>query len=207
MSIHGLYAITDSQLLPPQQLLEAVEQALRGGTRILQYRDKASGQARRLEQARRLKLLCDRYAVPLLINDDLQLALDCDAAGVHLGQGDHTLQQARETLGPDAIIGITCHDSLSLALKAQQDGANYVAFGRFFPSHTKPEAPPAPLELLPQARQQLRLPLIAIGGITVDNADQVISRGADAIAVIHHLFASDDIEQRARALSAAFDSL
>ncbi|RRJ83588.1 thiamine phosphate synthase [Aestuariirhabdus litorea] len=203
--IKGLYAITDACLLPPDQLPGAVEQALRGGVRLLQYRDKEPGDARRLEQALHLKRLCDRYSVPLLINDDLALAKACQAAGVHLGQGDLKLQQARAELGPDALIGITCHDSLELAREAQQGGASYVAFGRFFHSHTKPDAPPAPLDLLLRARSQLHLPLVAIGGITVDNAAQVISRGADAIAVIHDLFSSRDIEQRARDLNRIFD--
>ncbi|WP_426415952.1 thiamine phosphate synthase [Aestuariirhabdus sp. LZHN29] len=204
--IQGLYAITDASLLPPAQLLRAVEQALRGGAALVQYRDKSPHTERRLKQASQLKQLCDRYSVPLLINDDLALARACDAAGVHLGQGDSKLRQARAELGPEAIIGITCHDSLSLALEAQQAGASYVAFGRFFPSLTKPDAPSAPLDLLVRARSQLQLPLVAIGGITVDNAGQVISRGADAIAVVHHLFSSSDIEQRARDLNSTFDS-
>ncbi|SEG80308.1 thiamine phosphate synthase [Marinobacterium lutimaris] len=201
----GLYGITDSTLMPDDRtLLDAVEKSLRGGASLIQYRDKSDDSDKRLRQARALNQLCQQYQVPLLINDDAQLAFDSGASGVHLGQTDGSLQQARDLLGPDAIIGITCHDQLDLALQAREGGADYVAFGAFFASKTKPNAQPAPLTLLQQARQQLDCPIVAIGGLSVDNASQVISAGADLVAVVHALFAADDIETRAQAFSRLF---
>lgn len=201
----GLYGITDSTLMPDDHtLLDAVESALKGGASIIQYRDKSDDGEKRLRQARALNQLCQRYQVPLLINDDAQLAFDSGASGVHLGQSDGSLQQARELLGTDAIIGITCHDQLELALQARKAGADYVAFGAFFASQTKPDARPAPLSLLQEARAQLDCPIVAIGGLSVDNASQVISAGADLVAVVHALFAADDINVRAQAFSRLF---
>lgn len=206
--LHGLYAITDADLMPDDATLHAaVSAALRGGARIIQYRDKSDDHSKRLRQARLLAALCRAAEVPLLINDDVALAAACGAAGVHLGQSDAALTAARRQLGPEAIIGITCHDQLPLALEAEAGSADYVAFGAFFPSRTKPGALPAPLSLLHQARSQLNCPIVAIGGLSVDNAEQVIAGGADMIAVIHALFAQPDIEARARTFSAQFDAV
>ncbi|RDE18019.1 thiamine phosphate synthase [Motiliproteus coralliicola] len=202
----GLYAITDSTLTPDSTLLDQVEQALRGGAMIVQYRDKSDQADKRLRQATELAQLCRRYQRPLLINDDVQLALDSGADGVHLGQTDGSLEQARQRLGNDAIIGITCHDSLELAQQAQQGGADYVAFGAFFSSATKPDARPAPMSLLTEAKQQLSVPVVAIGGINRDNAGQLIEQGADMIAVIGDLFGHPDVQASAQVLSACFAS-
>ncbi|HEY5717669.1 MAG TPA: thiamine phosphate synthase, partial [Motiliproteus sp.] len=190
-------------------LLMQVEAALKGGAAVIQYRDKSSDQALRLTQATALQALCRRYDRPLLINDDIELALAVDAAGVHLGQGDGDARSARLRLGPNAIIGITCHDQLPLALEAQQAGADYVAFGAFFSSSTKPSAQAAPLPLLTAARRQLHVPIVAIGGISSDNAELVIAHGAQMIALVGALFGSSplqpcDTEQRARELSQLF---
>ncbi|MBT8148006.1 MAG: thiamine phosphate synthase [Gammaproteobacteria bacterium] len=204
MAIRGIYAITDSSLTPGDKLLTAVEQALAGGISLLQYRDKTSPRQLRLSQAKALLALCAEFDVPLLINDDVQLCLEAGAAGVHLGQSDTNIVSAREQLGQDAIIGVTCHADLELASLAQQAGASYVAFGRFFPSLTKPEAPPASLDILAEARTSLSLPIAAIGGITADNATEVAAAGADLLAVINYLFASEDIYQRARKLNSRF---
>jgi thiamine-phosphate pyrophosphorylase len=207
-TLHGLYAITDAGLMPDDDtLLTAVGAAIRGGARIVQYRDKSDDADTRLRQARMLTTLCAAAGIPLLINDDVELAAASGAAGVHLGQSDAALAAARERLGPDAIIGITCHDQLELALAADRGGANYVAFGAFFASKTKPNARPAPLTLLQQARRQLRCPIVAIGGLSVDNAGQVIAGGADMVAVVHALFAQPDIEAQARRFSALFDTV
>lgn len=203
--LHGLYAITDQTLTPDSSLIKQVEAALKGGANIIQYRDKSNDQAKRLQQAKALVELCQRYQRPLLINDDPQLALEAGAAGVHLGQSDTALSQARSLLGNEAIIGVTCHDSLDLARQAQQQGANYVAFGAFFSSRSKPGAKPAPLALLQQASSQLDIPIVAIGGLCVDNAAQVITQGADMTAVIADLFSADDIEHQARRLTALFN--
>lgn len=202
--LQGLYAITDAKLTPPATMLDQVEAALRGGAQIIQYRDKSDDCAKRLEQAGQLAALCRDYQRLLLINDDPELAKAVAADGVHLGQGDGSLQHARELLGPGAVIGITCHDSLELALQAQRQGADYVAFGAFFPSSSKPQAHPAPLSLLSEAHQQLKLPVVAIGGISMDNAGQLINAGADMIAVIQSLFAAPDIEQQAQGFNNLF---
>ena len=204
MKLRGIYAITDSTLTPGNELLSAAEQALAGGINLLQYRDKLSDQQHRLSQASALQTLCEKFDVPLLINDDVQLCLEVGAAGVHLGQSDTAVNRAREILGSEAIIGVTCHADLGLAQKAQQAGASYVAFGRFFPSLTKPEAPAAGLEILIRARKQLSLPIAAIGGINADNAAETIAAGADLLAVINYLFSSQDIAGRARELSSLF---
>lgn len=205
--LRGLYAITDSTLLPDTStLLNQVEAALRGGAAVVQYRDKTNDRPKRLEQACALAQLCQRYQRPLLINDDIELAQASAADGVHLGQGDGSVTDARNRLGRQAIIGVTCHDQLALAQQARLDGADYVAFGAFFPSATKPDATPAPLTLLQQAAKSLSLPVVAIGGITSDNAQLVIDHGAQMVAVVGDLFGAGDTENRARAYERLFSS-
>ncbi|MDT8429538.1 MAG: thiamine phosphate synthase [Pseudomonadales bacterium] len=206
MRRQGIYAITSEELSPPDIFLQHVEQALLGGVAAVQYRNKTADQHLRLEQARALVALCRRYETPLLINDDVSLCLAVGADGVHLGQQDGDCARTRSCLGPDAIIGVTCHDSLERASRAQEQGASYVAFGRFFPSRTKPEAPAAAIQVLAQARQVLRIPIVAIGGITTENGAQLITAGADLLAVIHDLFGARDITAKACALRALFHS-
>ncbi len=202
--IAGLYAITDSTLLQGR-LLSAVEAALSGGVRMLQYRDKSGDSARRRSEAEALLALCRRHQVPLLINDDVELAQAVGADGVHLGQGDAALATARQQLGAQAIIGITCHDRLDLAAAASAGGADYLAFGAMYASTSKPGARPCPLAVLGAARR-FHLPLVAIGGITPDNARDVIAAGADALAVIASLWQSPDIAGRAHQFSQEFPS-
>jgi len=191
MNFSGIYAITDDHLLPPDQLQAAVSAALVAGINMLQYRSKSGSAGERQQVAADLQSLCAAHQVPLIINDDVELCLACGAAGVHLGRQDASLQAARQRLGPDAIIGITCHDSLELALAAQKEGASYVAFGRFFPSLTKPGASAAPLSLLTAARAQLSLPIVAIGGINAENGAAVLEAGADMLAIVHGVFGGD----------------
>jgi len=205
-TLRGLYAITDSQLLADGRLLPYVEAALKGGAKLLQYRDKSADAARRLRQAEALRELCLRHGAQLIINDDAELAARL-GVGLHLGQEDGSLAAARALLGRDAIIGATCHARLELAEQARQEGASYIAFGRFFDSQTKPGAPAATPELLEQARARFRLPIVAIGGVTLDSAPQLIARGASMVAVIHALFAAEnaaEVERRARAFSQLF---
>ncbi|MEN5238416.1 MULTISPECIES: thiamine phosphate synthase [Pseudomonas] len=207
MKLRGLYAITDSQLLAGR-FLSHVEAALEGGVCLLQYRDKSDDAARRLREAEALMTLCERYGTQLIINDDAELAARL-GVGVHLGQTDGPLTPARALLGRQAIIGSTCHASLELAQQAAKEGANYVAFGRFFNSVTKPGAPAASVELLEQARAQVKLPIAVIGGITLDNAAPLVAHGADLLAVIHGLFGADsaqEVTRRARAFNALFAS-
>ncbi|MCE0918128.1 thiamine phosphate synthase [Pseudomonas sp. NMI760_13] len=207
MTLRGLYAITDSQLLAGR-FLSHVEAALEGGVCLLQYRDKSDDAGRRLREAEALTKLCERYGTQLIINDDAELAARL-GVGVHLGQTDGPLTPARALLGRQAIIGSTCHASLDLAQQAASEGASYVAFGRFFNSVTKPGAPAAGVELLEQARAQIKLPIAVIGGITLDNAAPLIAHGADLLAVIHGLFGADsaqEVTRRARAFNALFAS-
>ncbi len=201
--LRGLYALTDTNLLQGR-LLPAVTDALKGGTRVLQYRDKTSSARQRQQDALALAALCREYDCLFLINDDIDLARECGADGVHLGQGDGSVSAARACLGDQAIIGVTCHNSLELAHTAQTQGADYVAFGAFFASSTKPEAQPAPLALLGTAKTALQIPVVAIGGISVDNAKQVITAGADMVAVVHSLFSADDICSRAQQFNRFF---
>ena len=194
-----LYAITDTPLMPNEKLFTGVEAALKGGCKLVQYRDKSNNTEKRLADAMRLLNLCDDYSASLIINDDAQLAHQINAHGVHVGQRDGDVKAARELLGVDAIIGVTCHNSLELAEKAVKDGANYIAFGRFFSSHTKPFANEAPLSLLQEARKKFpHVMIAAIGGITVENAGSVLAAGADMLAVCHNLFSAENIENQAQ---------
>ncbi|MEA1079684.1 thiamine phosphate synthase [Marinobacter qingdaonensis] len=202
----GLYAITDSKLTPPESLIASVEAALRGGAVLVQYREKSAPMAERLRQASALLGICREAGVPLLINDDVDLAIRIGADGVHLGQSDSTATDARQRLGEQAIIGITCHAELDLARAARDAGADYLAFGRFYTSGTKPGAPAASPEVLTQAKQFQR-PITAIGGITVDNGEPLIRAGADLLAVVGGLFGGSpaEIEQRAQAFARLFE--
>ncbi len=204
MPLTGLYVITDPALLPADRLLAGVSAALRGGARFVQYRDKTASADERVARAGLLRQLCRQHGAALLINDDVELALAVDADGVHLGQSDGDLAAARQAL-PGKLLGVTCHDSLPLARQAAAAGADYLAFGRFFPSHTKPSAPPCALNTLTTARAEFALPLLAIGGVTPDNGAQLRAAGADLLAVIHGVFGADDVEAAARRYASLFD--
>lgn len=194
--LQGLYAITPDTA-DGAGLLRDVEAALHGGCRYLQYRDKKSDAAERRERAQALRRLCDKFSATLLINDDLELALLSHADGVHLGRDDGDLAAARDRLGPKAILGASCYADFALARAAAAAGADYVAFGAVFRSPTKPEAPLAPLDLLTRCRHDLHVPSCAIGGVTLANAAQAITAGADLLAVISDLFSASDITARA----------
>ncbi|HEY2395927.1 MAG TPA: thiamine phosphate synthase [Rudaea sp.] len=184
----GLYAITDG---PRADLIAAAEAALRGGAAVLQYRDKTADAGRRAGEAAALAELCRRHGVPFIVNDDLELAAASGAAGVHLGESDVSVAQARAYLGADAIIGVSCYVSIERARAATAAGASYLAFGVFFPSPTKPHAARANIELLHDARP-LGLPLAAIGGITPGNARVLINAGADFVAAVSGVFGGAD---------------
>lgn len=185
-------------------LVAYAESVIRGGAALIQYRDKVSRGHGRLEAARRLQSLCASYRVPLIINDDVALARAVGAAGVHVGRDDTALGEARRALGDDAIIGVSCYDSLSRAVEAEGDGADYVAFGSVFPSPTKPDARRASADLIRQARARLTIPIAAIGGITFENARSVLDAGADLLAVISDLSLSPKPEERARSYAELF---
>lgn len=199
----GLYAITDG---PRPDLIEAVTQAILGGARIVQYRDKTSDRARRVLEAGALRELCRDHDIPLIINDDVALALTVGADGVHLGEDDTRLRDARDALGAEAIIGVSCYDSFDRARELAGSGADYVAFGAFFPSPTKPQARRASLDLLRQSAA-LGVPRVAIGGITPDNGGLLVDAGADYLAVVSAVFRADDVRAAAQSITDLFSSV
>lgn len=188
---HGLYAIADTSWLSPETLPAAIDAVIHGGASVVQLRDKSGVARADTELLKRLLRLCREAGIPFIINDDADLAMRLGADGVHLGCDDVDLPRLRQQLG-SMMIGISCHNSLEAAAAAEAAGADYVAFGRFYPSQTKPEALPASLDLLTQARRQLRLPIVAIGGLTPDNSAPVLAAGADLLAVIEGLFGQPD---------------
>ncbi|MBL1293785.1 MAG: thiamine phosphate synthase [Thiotrichales bacterium] len=202
--VQGLYAITHVTDTNEEQLFENVSAALRGGARFIQYRDKINAANARQRIGHRLLMLCREYEASLIINDDIGLCQKLKADGIHLGKDDMTLKIAREQLGEEKIIGVSCYNQLQLAVNAQQNGADYVAFGSFYSSSTKPKTVNAPIELLSEAKTHLALPTVAIGGITVNNGKALVDAGADALALINGLFAADDIEMTATTLSNYF---
>ena len=193
--IRGLYAVTPDEA-NTDVLLAKVEAALQGGINILQYRNKRADHKLQTQQARAILPLCRHYGVPLIINDSIKLCLTLDADGVHLGGDDGNLVEARTRLGPNKLLGASCYNRLELALAAEQAGADYAAFGACFASGTKPGAPVAPLQLFAQAKQVISIPVVAIGGISLENAKQAITAGADAIAVVGALFNHDHANAR-----------
>ena len=199
----GLYAITPDET-DTQRLFERIEPVLEAGVVLLQYRNKIADAALRLDQALMLQLLCGCYGVPLIINDDVVLAKTIAANGVHLGQHDADIAAARALLGSNVIIGVSCYDSLDRAQSLAQAGANYLAFGAFYPTATKPDAPRAHPELLGEA-QRLGLPLVAIGGIRPQNVRALRDAGADLIAVIAGLWDAPDPVAAAQAYVTAFN--
>lgn len=203
----GLYAISEPPTNPRLTLVTAAAAAIRGGAAVVQYRDKSADSARRKDEAAELLALCRAHDVPLLINDDLELAATIGADGVHLGKDDPDLASARTRLGNHAIIGCSCYNSLERAVGAQAAGFDYVAFGRFFTSRTKPLAVQATTALLESARQQIELPIVAIGGITTENGGELLRAGASLLAVINGLFGKADPEAEALAYSRLFDQV
>jgi thiamine-phosphate pyrophosphorylase len=202
--IYGLYAVTP-EIENTDRLAAMVREALRGGARLVQYRSKTAPAPLRREQARALLGLCREHGVPLIVNDDIGLAADVGADGVHLGREDAPVAAARLRLGEGKIVGVSCYDEIERALRAQADGAAYVAFGSFFASRVKPGAVRAPTTLLSEAKRRLAVPVVAIGGITIANAPQLIAAGADSIAVITALFSAPDIRNAAAQFSALFN--
>ena len=201
----GLYAITERRSTTPGTIIEQVSLAIDGGAVMIQYREKHLPREERGREARALATLCHERDVPLIINDDIELAAACGAAGVHLGQDDAPVSRARRRLGQRAIIGVSCYNRMERARTAAGTDASYVAFGRFFPSKTKPGALQAQPALLKQARREISLPIVAIGGITPANGAELVHAGADLLAVIHGVFGQTDIRAAARRYAALFD--
>jgi thiamine-phosphate pyrophosphorylase len=202
--LDGLYLITPNNADAPDVLAEQVALAISGGAGLVQYRHKGPDQQLRRDQAIAVLRVCRTARVPFIVNDDVALAADIGADGVHLGRDDGDPIAARRRLGADAIIGISCYDDLALARAAAQAGASYVAFGSFFPSATKPDAVRASVELLSAARDSLRIPAVAIGGITPQNGGLLIAAGARMLAVVTGVFAQPDLAAAARAYASLF---
>ena len=212
--VAGLYAVTP-ELADDEHLLEMVSQAISGGVRLFQYRNKSAGRERMLDQATALRKLTGQAGARLIINDDFELALRVSADGVHLGRDDFAGKPAADLISairqramasgiPSFIVGISCYNQLERAIAAEAAGATYAAFGSFYQSETKPAAIRANPTLIVEAKRQLSLPIVAIGGITVQNAPELIAAGADALAVVTALFNSDDIQSHASAFNALY---
>ena len=201
--IKGLYAITpDSADL--NTLIQKTKSAIEGGAFMVQYRSKIQDRDVKMQQCAAILRLCREYEIPCIVNDDVEMCRVLEADGVHLGEKDDNIAEVRHILGEDAIIGSSCYDQLDRAKSAQKEGASYVAFGAMFPTSTKPNAPRATLALLKEAKREIQIPIVAIGGITVNNAHDVIKTGIDAIAVINSLYEAKSIKETAETLSKMF---
>ena len=204
--LRGLYAITDPDLITSDRLIATATLAVRGGAHLLQYRNKSADTGRRQQEAASLATVCGQYDVLFIVNDDVELAAAVSADGVHLGRDDPQIAVARHRLGPRALIGVSCYNRLARGRAAAAAGADYLAFGRFYPSRTKPAAVSADLDVLRAARAEFSQPLVAIGGITPENGHQLIEAGADMLAVIHGVFGHKDPEAAARRYAELFEN-
>ena len=206
MKLSGLYVITDEKLTPYEndQILKKVEKALKGGAKIVQLRDKTKTDEDLIPYAIALKKLSHKYGAIFIINDRVELALKVDADGVHLGKEDLFVTSARKVL-KDKIIGVSCYGDLKRAKEMEALSADYVAFGSFFPSPTKPEAKVVDKKIVSEAKKLLRIPVCAIGGITLERAKELVELGADMIAVISDIWKAENIEERARGYKKLFN--
>ncbi len=184
----GLYAITNETLMPENRFLSMAEAAISSGISVLQYRDKSANFAKKLRQATALKKLCNKHNVIFIINDDVELTKKTNADGIHIGKNDLTLENIRKQLGSKKIIGVSCYNQLSLAEAAATAGADYIAFGSFFGSSIKPDAPKASIDLIASFKKTHNTPLCCIGGITSENCHSLTDAGADMVAVISDIF-------------------
>ena len=204
MNIRGLYVITDPELIPEERLSDAISEVITGGARLVQYRNKNAGHTTRLRQAMTIQRVCRDDDVIFIVNDDPELAVEVGADGVHIGEDDGRLVDTRRTVGPERVVGVSCYNDLQRAISAQEQGADYVAFGSFYPSPSKPLARRASINLLRRARQQLQIPIVAIGGISFENGASLITAGADALAVIHAVFREPDFRRAATHMASLF---
>ena len=194
---YSIYLITDHNYLRGRNFLSCIEDALRGGVTLVQLREKDVDGGLFLQRACAVKILCDKYKVPLLINDRIDIALACKAAGVHLGQADIPLNVARGILGSDAIIGVSAH-SLEEARAAERDGADYLGVGAVFPTNSKNNASEVGVNMLKEILKMSKLPIIGIGGINAQNLAQVRAAGAQGAAIISGILSAENIEDEVR---------
>ena len=188
--LKGLYLIVDAASIDSSEIISKTQEVLSAGTKIIQYRDKINKSSYKLKIAEQLRKLTNQYQSLLIVNDDVALAGSIEADGVHLGKDDMEIEHARKSLGKDKIIGASCYADFENAKHVIDASADYIAFGSFFPSPTKPHAPRAKIELLEKAKQTYSTPVCAIGGITAENAPDLVQAGADMIAVISSVFSA-----------------
>ncbi|MGH7889090.1 MAG: thiamine phosphate synthase, partial [Thermodesulfobacteriota bacterium] len=201
----GLYVITDKKLIPRNGFIETVEKAIRGGAKIVQLREKDTPEEKIIRLGKVLLKITRKYGVPLIINDSPELAKEIGADGVHLGEYDPPVSEARKLLGNEAIIGVSCYGKIERGIQAEKDGASYAAFGTPFFTPTKPDRKVTPFEVLRKAMEKIRkMPIFAIGGINKENAPSVLETGVDGVAVITSVFGSSDPEKAARDLANLF---
>lgn len=204
-AIRGLYVIADTKVIT-NNLVTAVTNAIEGGAGVVQYRDKSNKHARRLREATALRKLCRQHGVPFIVNDDVELAQQSGADGVHLGRDDAAIKVVRTRLGRNSIIGISCYNEFERARCAVAAGADYIVFGSFYPSTVKPDAVDASDNLLVQAKREFSLPVVAIGGITPENGAHLVAAGADALAVITGIFSAADVRRAAENYALLFNN-
>jgi len=202
--LRGLYAITDTHLIPRDRFAATVEAAVRGGATMVQLREKDTPRAEMVRLGKEVLAVTRRYGALLIINDHPSVAQEIGADGAHVGRDDPPVAEARAFLGPQAIIGASCYGDVERAVEAEKAGADYVAFGTPFPSPTKPKRTDISLGIFREAQQRVQVPVFAIGGITLANTQQLIDAGADGIAVVSGVFAAPDVEATARALAQLF---
>ncbi|WP_343587351.1 thiamine phosphate synthase [Herbaspirillum sp.] len=198
--LRGLYIVTPDWD-DTAQLLAATELALQNGTALVQYRHKTASPQRRREQAEALLALCRQYKVPLVINDHVDLCMEIDADGIHVGGTDSSIAEVRRAVGPDKIVGASCYGTLELAHAAYKDGASYVAFGGFYPSRVKKYDFRTAPEIIAQSKREIPLPVVVIGGITLENAPPLVAQGADMVAVISSVYLVPQGERKTRQLA------
>ncbi len=203
--IKGLYAITPEEK-DLSALSSQVESCIKGGARLIQYRSKTLSKIEQNKQASKIKMICNFYKVPLIINDDIELCRILNADGVHLGEHDDSLEKARMVLGPSKIIGVSCYNSIDRVKKAVDKGASYIALGACFPTTTKPNAPRASLDLITLVLKKFKIPVVAIGGINLENIELLTNEGINCIALINSLFKTKDIEGTARQFSSLIEN-
>jgi thiamine-phosphate pyrophosphorylase len=202
--LHGLYLVTPDWD-DTERLLKLTEQACRGGASLVQYRHKTASTEQRREQASALLKLCRQFAIPFIINDHIDLCLALDADGVHVGGKDLGVAQVRALIGDQKILGASCYGDWDLALSAQAAGASYVAFGGFYPSLVKKYPVTTPVTIVQQAKAQLQVPNVVIGGMTVENSRVLVDAGADMVAAISSVYLSEDPELEAQRFTCLFN--
>jgi thiamine-phosphate pyrophosphorylase len=201
--LSGLYLVTPDWD-DTEKLVASSELALRGGATILQYRHKTADAVLRKQQAQALKTLCQRYQCLFIINDHVDLCLELDADGIHVGGTDASVAQVRNAVGPNKIVGASCYGDLQLAHTAHRQGASYVAFGGFYPSRIKKYPVTTPFNIVTLSKREIALPCVVIGGMSIENCQPLITAGADMVAAISSVYMTESPELAARGFTTLF---